>query len=88
MIHKFCASVFPGSSFSLIMLKIFSRAEYIWNILLLHYCYYYYFTWIIYILDASDKIYTDLLFNLEMMSKVVENVITPVLVSSSSYEFV
>ena len=49
---------------------------------------YYCFTWIIYILDAYDLISTFLLFSLVPMSNVSENVITPVFISSSSYDFV
>ena len=49
---------------------------------------YYYFTWINYILDTFDWIYMHLLFNLGMISKVTENTIPSVSISSSSYAFV
>ena len=49
---------------------------------------YYYFTWIIYTLDAYDTLSMCLLFHLVLMSQVADNVITPVFISSSSYAFV
>ena len=49
--------------------------------------YYYYFTWIIYILYACESLCACLLLYLGLMSQVADNFITVVLVSSSFYVF-